>query len=150
MESVSFLFFSSYFLFGHLCSSLASPCVSLRPLASPCVPCFISFFLSFVTSYFVSPQLDDSFFPSLFLSFSLSLFLSFSLSLFLSFSLSLFLSLTLPQAFRVGEHYNLVKAYKNGEIAIFMAANAVLMYLYHHETDTLRGSARGIVKMVLG
>jgi len=60
------------------------------------------------------------------------------------------LNQALESSFRVLEHYGFVKAYKNGEIVIFMAANAVLMYLYHHETDTLRGSARGIIKMILG
>jgi len=60
------------------------------------------------------------------------------------------LNQAMESAFRVAEHYNFVKARNNGEIAIFMLANAIIMYLYHHETDTLRGSARGIVKMVLG
>lgn len=54
------------------------------------------------------------------------------------------------QAFRVAERYNLVKARQNGEIVLFMIANAIIMYLYQHERETLRGSAHGLIKMILG
>lgn len=39
---------------------------------------------------------------------------------------------------------------KNGEVLVFMLANAILMYFYQHEPENMRSNMRGLFSKIIG